>query len=66
MYSELNEEILDDIIGQTIELDCEPGSLRPGDLIDQVIKDTELSQRDPVSKSFGNWTWDYNDIDKSI
>lgn len=27
---------------KTIELDCPPGGIRPGDLIDGVIKDTGL------------------------
>lgn len=47
---------------QTIELDCAPGYPRPGDLIDGVIKDTGLSAREPVSKFFGQWTWDYSDV----
>lgn len=47
---------------QTIELDCAPGSPRPGDLIGGVIKDTPLPLRDPISRVFGNWTWDYSDI----
>lgn len=47
---------------QTIELDCPPGFPRPDDLIDGVIKDTILPKRNPVSKFFGNFTWDYQDI----
>jgi hypothetical protein len=47
---------------QTIELDCAPGSIRPGDLIGGVIKDLGLPLREPVSMFFGNWTWDYSDI----
>ena len=47
---------------QTIELDCEPGALRPGDLLPGVIKGTGLPIREPVSKFFGNWVWDYSDI----
>jgi len=47
---------------QTIELDCAPGSLRPGDLIGCVIKDTELPERESVGRFFGNWTWDYSDV----
>jgi len=47
---------------QTIELDCPPGFPRPGDLIEGVIKDTGLPLREPVSKVFGEWTWDYADI----
>jgi len=48
---------------QTIELDCAPGFPRPGDLIDGVIADTGLPSRAPVSKLFGEWTWDYTDIE---
>jgi hypothetical protein len=48
---------------QTIELDCAPGFPRPGDLIDGVIGGTGLPSREPVSKFFGNWIWDYSDID---
>ena len=47
---------------QTIELDCAPGSPRPGDLIGGVIKDTGLPKREEVSRFFGNWVWDYKDI----
>ena len=47
---------------QTIELDCPPGSPRPGDLIDGVIEGTGLPSRESVSKFFGNWVWDYGDI----
>ncbi len=51
---------------QTIELDCAPGFPRPGDLIAQVIKDTGLPERETSSRMFGNWTWDYSDIDKDV
>lgn len=47
---------------QTIELDCPPGMLRPGNLIEGVIKDTGLPSKDPVGKFFGNWTWDYSEV----
>ena len=51
---------------QTIELDCAPGYPRPGDLIEGVIKDTGLPQRETVSRLFGEWTWDYSDIDPKV
>lgn len=43
----------------TIELDCPPGSPRPGDLLPQVLAGTgvELKPEDTVSRFFGNWTW---------
>lgn len=47
---------------QTIELDCAPGGLRPGDLIAAVIDGTGLPAREPVLKFFGEWTWDYGDV----
>lgn len=47
---------------QTIELDCPPGGIRPGDLYPSVIKDTGLPERKTVGRFFGNWTWDYSDI----
>ncbi len=47
-----------DVIGrsQTIELDCPPGALRPGDLIEDVIKGTGLPSKESCSRVFGNWT----------
>jgi hypothetical protein len=47
---------------QTIELDCPPGNSRPGDLIEGVLEGTGLKVKDPVSKFFGNWTWDYSEV----
>lgn len=51
---------------KTIELDCPPGSPRPGDLIEGVIKDTGLELREAVSRFFGNWQWDYSDVSDDI
>ena len=51
---------------QTIELDCAPGFVRPSDLIGDVIEGTGLPERSEVSSSFGNWTWDYSDIDPEV
>ena len=51
---------------QTIELDCPPGNPRPGDLIDGVIEGTGLPKRKDVSRLFGEWTWDYNDIPEEV
>ncbi len=48
---------------QTIELDCAPGAIRPGDLITGVIKDTGLESKEPVSMLFGEWTWNYSEVD---
>ena len=47
---------------QTLELDCRPGTPRPGDLIAGVIKGTGLDKRETVFRFFGSWVWDYSDI----
>jgi hypothetical protein len=48
----------------TIDLDCPPGGLRPGDLIIAVVKDTPAepfaAPDNPVSTFFGNWTWHFD------
>lgn len=44
---------------QTIDLDCAPGALRPGDLIDGVIEGTGLVRPENCSMFFGNWTWTF-------
>jgi len=46
----------------TIEIDCEPGTPRPGDLIGTVIADTGLPLRPDVARFFGCWTWNYSDV----
>ncbi len=50
-------------MNQTIELDCAPGAIRPGNLLPGVIEGTGLEIRESVSRFFGNWIFDYNDID---
>ena len=45
---------------RTIELDCAPGPLRPGDLIGGVIKSTGLPNKKTESRWFGCWVWDYS------
>lgn len=54
------------MIEQTIEIDCPPGDPRPGDILAEVLKGTGLSPREPVSKVFGNWTWDYCDVPAEV
>lgn len=43
----------------SIELDCAPGSMRPGDLIEGVIEGTgiTLDPKKPNGMFFGNWEW---------
>jgi hypothetical protein len=50
----------------SIELDCPPGSPRPGDLFPIVIEDTGLSEEDfsEPSMLFGNWCWVLNEDPK--
>lgn len=45
---------------QTIELDCPPGGIRPGDLIGGVIEGTGLPEKEPSSMFFGEWVWIYD------
>jgi hypothetical protein len=45
---------------ETIELDCPPGALRPGDLIGGVLEGTGLAAGETVSRFFGNWTWAFD------
>ena len=47
---------------KTIELDCAPGALRPGDLIAEVIKDTNLPLIKDSGRFFGCWMWDYTNV----
>lgn len=52
---------------QTIELDCAPFSNpRPGVLINHVIDGTGLLYKEASAKQFGNWTWDYSEIDRDV
>lgn len=43
----------------SIELDCAPGSPRPGDLLPAVLDGTgiQLDPNKPDSAFFGNWKW---------
>lgn len=51
---------------QTIELDCAPGAARPDTHIGEVLADTGIPLKDPVSKVFGNWMWDYSDVPQEV
>jgi len=50
---------------QSIELDCPPGWARPDLWIVQVIEGTGLQRKEPVSKFFGNWKWDYSEVSEA-
>jgi len=43
----------------SIELDCQPGSPRPGELLPGVLEGTgiEIDPDEPDGTLFGNWTW---------
>ena len=45
----------------TVELDCPPGTLRPGDLFSELLKTTQLKEENfkLCSRFFGNWTWEF-------
>lgn len=48
---------------KSIELDCPPGTPRPGDLIDAIVKGTQLEGALPrPSMFFGNWTWHFDSV----
>lgn len=60
-FEEARQRLLDPD-QQTIELDCPPGSPRPGDLIAGVIEGTGLELKESISRVFGNWMWDYSEV----
>ena len=45
----------------TIDLDCAPGSPRPGDLLPGVLMGLNIKKdsEDTVSRLFGNWCWEF-------
>lgn len=55
-----------DPYAQTIELDCEPGAARPDTHIGEVLAGTGIPVKEPISKVFGNWMWDYKDVPKDV
>lgn len=52
----------------TINLDCPPGSLRPGNLLPSVLEGTGvvIDPENTKTRFFGNWCWnvpeEYNDL----
>lgn len=51
---------------QIIELDCAPGFPRPNTVLEDVLKNTGIPVKQPVSTVFGNWTWDYSDVPAEV
>lgn len=50
---------------QTIELDCAPGMMRPGDLIEGVLEGVPVKLVE-ASRFFGNWTWVVDPADEAV
>ena len=44
---------------RSIEIECPPGSIRPGDLFPDVLRDTGLTPDDFINteRFFGHWIW---------
>ena len=55
-------------MSQTIELDAPPGPMRPDGLLQTVLEDISeaIPIRDPVSRTFGHWVFDYSDIEPAV
>lgn len=51
---------------QTINIDCAPGSIRPGDLLPSVLEGSGIPVKEPVSTFFGCWSWDYSEVEPEI
>ncbi len=51
---------------QEIHVECPPGDPRPGDLMPELLRGTGIPLRDSVSRLFGHWEWDYNDISREV
>ena len=47
-------------------LDAHPMALRPDTLLPLVLDRTHLPIRDASVRSFGEWTFDYQDIDRGV
>jgi hypothetical protein len=47
---------------QVIEIDCPPGNPRPDVIYRSAIKNTGLIEKQPESKTFGCWTWNYDEV----
>ena len=47
---------------KSIELDCAPGGIRPGDLIEGVVQGLDLTIPETSMRFFGNWKWEFPDV----
>jgi|688.fasta_scaffold863326_2 hypothetical protein len=53
-------------MNQIIELDCEPFKQRPGSLLNNVIDGLGFETKEPTTKSFGSWVWEYPEVPAGI
>jgi hypothetical protein len=51
---------------QEIVLDCEPGIVRPGDLLPGILEGTGIEPVEASSKLFGAWTFNFDHVEKSV
>jgi len=51
----------DEIQNWRLEIDCEPGPLRPGDYLPEVLEGlgVEKDPEDTVYRFLGNWCWEF-------
>jgi hypothetical protein len=48
---------------KTLEIDCAPGGIRPGEVLERVSEGTKLQPKEPNGMAFGNWIWHYDEMD---
>ena len=48
--------------GQYLILDAPPVRRRPDDLLRVLLNDTDISYREPTVRSFGEWTFEFDDV----
>src|SRR5215831_1465891 len=51
---------------QEIHLECPPCDPRPGALLPELLKGTDLPVREDIGRLFGIWIWDYRDIPRDV
>jgi hypothetical protein len=61
---ELREMLAKEQEKRLLYIDCPPGGTRPEDLLPGVLEGTGIPIKPDVGRFFGNWTWDYSDVDK--
>lgn len=51
---------------QKFSIGCAPGSTRPNDYLKEVLEGTDIPIRGEVGRCFGDWDWDYSDINPKV